>query len=166
MLPGTVSRTDKSVNESGDEKGRRWGESHLVIRSRRRSSQPLACGSQLQSFQGGGAATKAADCRFQAKLYILKPFRRTGCTGTSNAARWISLLERFRSRPEAVPQDRLYSLHKNATQIEETKMLDSSIEVSKSSQAFRFRAETAPFSAHRRSARRCGSGSRERPPRL
>jgi len=34
---------------------------------------------------------------------------RTGCTGTSNAARWISLLERFRSRPEAVPQDRLYS---------------------------------------------------------
>jgi len=51
------------------------------------------------------------------KLYILKPFRRTGCTGTSNAARWISLLERFRSRPEAVPQDRLYSLHKNATQI-------------------------------------------------
>jgi hypothetical protein len=38
----------------------------------------------------------------------LKPFRRTGYTSTSNAARWIYLLERFRSRPKAVPQDRLY----------------------------------------------------------
>jgi len=29
-------------------------------------------------------------------LYILKPFHRIGCTGRSNAARWISLFERFR----------------------------------------------------------------------
>jgi hypothetical protein len=59
--------------------------------------EPFQCGAQ--SFLDDGVIKWHPQDLMN--LHILKPFRRTGCTGTSNAARWISLLERFRSQPEA-----------------------------------------------------------------
>jgi hypothetical protein len=87
-------------------------ESKLVFRSRRRSRQPifpwkrhLSANQYISKpFRRTGCTGTSNAARWIPPAESpspTKPFRRTGCTGTSNAARWISLLERFRSRPEA-----------------------------------------------------------------